>query len=78
MSAGVHHLNADPLESQEAALPPPPQQNQHESARLEVQFDLRVLGTKTHSRVHRVHVKPTVSHHVRPRGLIDEVSRDWG
>lgn len=30
---------------------------------------------QTHS---RVHVKPTVSHHVRPRGLIDEVSRDWG
>lgn len=23
-------------------------------------------------------MKPTVSHHVRPRGLIDEASRDWG
>lgn len=32
----------------------------------------------THSHAHKVHTKPTVPHHVRPRGLIDEVSRDWG
>lgn len=73
MSAGLHHLNANSLVSEGMAPSPSPI--------AKTKWECTLGGTVWSESVgneHTLQAKPTVPHHVRPRGLIDEVSRDWG